>query len=92
MERPWRSRIQTTPCRTVEAVSQRGYSSRNCQQLQYCTWRATVIETESMCDEMLSIERLMPVPLPHAFLAFLSACESGKGDKVGGFCYGIPVQ
>ncbi|EIN08893.1 hypothetical protein PUNSTDRAFT_134067 [Punctularia strigosozonata HHB-11173 SS5] len=34
-----------------------------------------------MQDEMLTIERLMPVPLPHAFMAFLSACETAKGDK-----------
>jgi CHAT domain-containing protein len=34
-----------------------------------------------MCDEMLTIEQLMPVPLPRAFLAFLSACETAKGDK-----------
>jgi CHAT domain-containing protein len=36
-----------------------------------------------MRDEMLTIERLMPVPLPRAFMAFLSACETAKGDKVG---------
>ena len=35
-----------------------------------------------MQDEMLTIERLMPVPLPRAFMAFLSACETAKGDKV----------
>jgi CHAT domain-containing protein len=35
-----------------------------------------------MQDETLTIERLMPLPLPHAFLAFLSACETAKGDKV----------
>ncbi|EIN05254.1 hypothetical protein PUNSTDRAFT_74990, partial [Punctularia strigosozonata HHB-11173 SS5] len=31
-------------------------------------------------DEELTIERLMPVPLPRAFMAFLSACETAKGD------------
>jgi CHAT domain-containing protein len=35
-----------------------------------------------MSDEMLTIEKLMPVPLPHAFMAFLSACETAKGDRV----------
>jgi CHAT domain-containing protein len=35
-----------------------------------------------MRDEMLTIERLIPVPLPRAFMAFLSACETAKGDKV----------
>jgi CHAT domain-containing protein len=35
-----------------------------------------------MSDEMLTIERLMPVPLPRAFMAFLGACETAKGDKV----------
>ncbi|EIN06809.1 hypothetical protein PUNSTDRAFT_136640 [Punctularia strigosozonata HHB-11173 SS5] len=34
-----------------------------------------------MQDEMLTIERLMPVALPNAFVAFLSACETAKGDK-----------
>ncbi|EIN09309.1 hypothetical protein PUNSTDRAFT_67520, partial [Punctularia strigosozonata HHB-11173 SS5] len=32
-------------------------------------------------DEMLTIERLIPIPLPNAFLAFLSACETAKGDE-----------
>jgi CHAT domain-containing protein len=32
-------------------------------------------------DDKLSIKRLMPIPLPHAFLAFLSACETAKGDQ-----------
>jgi CHAT domain-containing protein len=36
-----------------------------------------------MRDEMLTIERLIPIPLPRAFMAFLSACETAKGDKVG---------
>lgn len=31
-------------------------------------------------DAKLSIAQLMPLPLPHAFLAFLSACETAKGD------------
>ncbi|EIN03314.1 hypothetical protein PUNSTDRAFT_139667 [Punctularia strigosozonata HHB-11173 SS5] len=31
-------------------------------------------------DEKLTIERLMPVPLPRASMAFLSACETAKGD------------
>ncbi|EIN05285.1 hypothetical protein PUNSTDRAFT_75048, partial [Punctularia strigosozonata HHB-11173 SS5] len=31
-------------------------------------------------DEKLTIERLMPVPLPRAVMAFLSACETAKGD------------
>jgi CHAT domain-containing protein len=35
-----------------------------------------------MSDKILTIESLMPVPLPHAFMAFLSACETAKGDKV----------
>jgi CHAT domain-containing protein len=34
-----------------------------------------------MSDEMLTIERLMHVPLPRAFMAFLSACETAKGDQ-----------
>jgi CHAT domain-containing protein len=34
-----------------------------------------------MSDEMLTIERLMHVPLPRAFMAFLSACETAKGDE-----------
>ncbi|EIN13066.1 hypothetical protein PUNSTDRAFT_61638, partial [Punctularia strigosozonata HHB-11173 SS5] len=34
-----------------------------------------------MSDGLLTISRLMPVPLPRAFLAFLSACETAKGDK-----------
>jgi CHAT domain-containing protein len=34
-----------------------------------------------MSDEILTIESLIPVPLPHAFMAFLSACETAKGDK-----------
>ncbi|EIN05926.1 hypothetical protein PUNSTDRAFT_74062 [Punctularia strigosozonata HHB-11173 SS5] len=33
-----------------------------------------------MRDSMLTIEELMPVPLPNAFMAFLSACETAKGD------------
>ncbi|EIN05289.1 hypothetical protein PUNSTDRAFT_137972 [Punctularia strigosozonata HHB-11173 SS5] len=35
----------------------------------------------AMQDEMLTIERLMPIPLSGAFMAFLSACETAKGDK-----------
>jgi CHAT domain-containing protein len=35
-----------------------------------------------MSDEMLTIERLMQVPLPRAFMTFLSACETAKGDEV----------
>jgi CHAT domain-containing protein len=35
-----------------------------------------------MQDERITIEKLMPLPLPRAFLAFLSACETAKGDKV----------
>jgi tetratricopeptide (TPR) repeat protein len=35
-----------------------------------------------MSDEMLTIERLMQVPLPRAFMAFLSACDTAKGDQV----------
>ncbi|EIN04017.1 hypothetical protein PUNSTDRAFT_139059 [Punctularia strigosozonata HHB-11173 SS5] len=34
-----------------------------------------------MQDEVLTIERLMLVSLPRAFMAFLSACETAKGDK-----------
>jgi CHAT domain-containing protein len=36
-----------------------------------------------MSDEMLTIGCLMQVPLPQAFMAFLSACETAKGDQVG---------
>jgi hypothetical protein len=35
-----------------------------------------------MSDEMLTIERLMQVPLLRAFMAFLSACDTAKGDQV----------
>jgi CHAT domain-containing protein len=35
-----------------------------------------------MSDELLTIERLMQAPLPRAFMAFLSACETAKGDEV----------
>jgi CHAT domain-containing protein len=35
-----------------------------------------------MSDGILTIESLIPVPLPYAFMAFLSACETAKGDKV----------
>lgn len=35
-----------------------------------------------MQDRTLTIERLMEVVLPEAFLAFLSACETAKGYKV----------
>jgi CHAT domain-containing protein len=35
-----------------------------------------------MSDQMLTIEKLLPIPLPRAFMAFLSACETAKGDKV----------
>jgi CHAT domain-containing protein len=34
-----------------------------------------------MSDEILTIETLMQVPLPRAFMAFLSACETAKGDQ-----------
>lgn len=34
-----------------------------------------------MRDNMLTIAKLMPVPLPNAFLAFLSACETARGDE-----------
>ncbi|EIN08584.1 hypothetical protein PUNSTDRAFT_134957 [Punctularia strigosozonata HHB-11173 SS5] len=34
-----------------------------------------------MQDETLTIERLMQTPLSCAFMAFLSACETAKGDK-----------
>ncbi|EIN04850.1 hypothetical protein PUNSTDRAFT_75453 [Punctularia strigosozonata HHB-11173 SS5] len=34
-----------------------------------------------MHDEMLTIEKLMAIPLQRAFMAFLSACETAKGDK-----------
>ncbi|EIN08249.1 hypothetical protein PUNSTDRAFT_134641 [Punctularia strigosozonata HHB-11173 SS5] len=34
-----------------------------------------------MSDETLTIERMMPVPLPRAFLAFLSACGTAKVDN-----------
>lgn len=32
-------------------------------------------------DAKLSIAQLVPLPLPHAFLAFLSACETARGDQ-----------
>ena len=32
-------------------------------------------------DARMSLEQLMPIPLPKAFLAFLSACETAKGDQ-----------
>jgi CHAT domain-containing protein len=35
-----------------------------------------------MSDEVLTVEKLLPIPLPRAFMAFLSACETAKGDKV----------
>jgi CHAT domain-containing protein len=35
-----------------------------------------------MSDQVLTIEKLIPISLPRAFLAFLSACETAKGDKV----------
>jgi CHAT domain-containing protein len=35
-----------------------------------------------MSDKMLTIEKLLPIPLSRAFMAFLSACETAKGDKV----------
>jgi CHAT domain-containing protein len=35
-----------------------------------------------MSDKILTIESLMSVPMPHAFMAFLSACETAKGDEV----------
>lgn len=31
-------------------------------------------------DKKLTIAQLIPLPMPHAFLAFLSACETAKGD------------
>ena len=34
-----------------------------------------------MADGMLTVSRLMALNLAHAFLAFLSACESAKGDE-----------
>ena len=34
-----------------------------------------------MKDEMLSVSSLMSMKLPNAFLAFLSACETAKGDE-----------
>jgi CHAT domain-containing protein len=41
----------------------------------------------AMSDEMLTIERLSQVPLPRAFMAFLSACETAKGDQVSVWAY-----
>ncbi|KAI0341882.1 hypothetical protein BDW22DRAFT_1331414 [Trametopsis cervina] len=32
-------------------------------------------------DAKLTIAQLMPLPLPRAFLAYLSACETAKGDQ-----------
>jgi hypothetical protein len=43
-----------------------------------------------MRDRLLTVEELMLVPLPRAFLAFLSACETAKGDKVSQRCLGFP--
>ncbi|EIN10337.1 hypothetical protein PUNSTDRAFT_21467, partial [Punctularia strigosozonata HHB-11173 SS5] len=34
-----------------------------------------------MRDEMVTIEQLMSIPLKRPFMAFLSACETAKGDK-----------
>jgi CHAT domain-containing protein len=34
-----------------------------------------------LVDGMLTVSKLMDVQLDHAFLAFLSACETAKGDK-----------
>jgi CHAT domain-containing protein len=31
-------------------------------------------------DGVLTISKLMPTPLPNAFFAFLSACDTAKGD------------
>lgn len=36
----------------------------------------------AMRDSMLTVRELMKLELPNAFLAFLSACETAKGDKV----------
>jgi CHAT domain-containing protein len=37
-----------------------------------------------MSDGTLTISKLIGVSSPRAFLAFLSACETAKGDKVRG--------
>lgn len=34
-----------------------------------------------MRDSMMTVAQLMSLKLPHAFLAFLSACETAKGDE-----------
>ena len=34
-----------------------------------------------MSDDILTVSTLMPMPLPRAFLAFLSACETAKIDE-----------
>jgi CHAT domain-containing protein len=34
-----------------------------------------------MRDNMLTVSHLMTLSLPHAFLAFLSACETAKCDS-----------
>ena len=34
-----------------------------------------------MCDKMLTVEALMALRPPRAFFAFLSACETAKGDE-----------
>ena len=31
-------------------------------------------------DDILTIAKIMPLSLPNAFFAFLSACETAKGD------------
>lgn len=34
-----------------------------------------------MRDQMLTVSQLMAINLPDAFMAFLSACETAKGDR-----------
>jgi CHAT domain-containing protein len=34
-----------------------------------------------MRDRLLTVQDLMQLKLPHAFFAFLSACETAKGDR-----------
>lgn len=44
--------------------------------------RANALESGFvMRDSMMTVAQLMSLNLPHAFLAFLSACETAKGDE-----------
>jgi CHAT domain-containing protein len=64
--------LQKLPDATILHLACHGY-----QDPEYALRSGFVMD-----DEMLTIERLLPIPLPRAFMAFLSACETAKGDKV----------